>query len=400
MPLSISAEDIWGNDVENNPMIFSEGDSDGIAEPTGRGIFRTDWLANSTAIVPLWLFTENGAPSPIDPRHVLAGVLERYQQANLTPVTAVELEFYLVDPNQPQPTAPTPPDAVKPLQGDAILSMDLVDQFEGFFADLYAACETHGLNPDAAISEGGVGQFEVNLLHNSDAMKSADDAVLFKRFTKGIAQKHGLAASFMAKPYVDGAGSGLHLHFSILDKDGNNVFDNQTDEGSPTLLHAIDGVMNSLPDMGLIFAPHRNSYRRLTPESHAPTGICWGYENRTAAIRVPGGPSAARRIEHRVAGADANPYLVLAAILGAALDGIENGQMPVDPINGDAYGADIPQISDNWRMAIDKFEFGASAKRIFPDQMHSVYSLLKRQELRRFESRMSAFEVSTYLNVV
>ena len=400
MPLSISAEDIWGEDVPENPMIFEDGDLDGFARPTGRGLMPTNWLSNPTALVPLWMWEEDGSPSKIDPRQVLARVVDRYTALGLTPVTALEMEFYLVGQTGAHPSKPISPVTSRRLDGDAIMSLDMVDHFEGFFSDVYASCESHAIRVDAAISEGGAGQFEINLHHCADAMKSADDATFFKRLVKGIARKHGFAASFMAKPYLEQAGSGMHLHFSVLDKDGKNIFDNGSDEGAPTLHHAVNGLMEGMAETTLLLAPHLNSYRRLAPASHAPTGMCWGYENRTAAIRIPGGPPVARRIEHRVAGSDANPYLVLAAVLGAALEGIEAAKMPIDPLEGDAYSADLPPLPEHWAKAIKHFENGQMNARIFAPLMQEVYTLMKKQELNAFSSRMSEFEVATYLEVV
>ncbi|MEE9453808.1 MAG: glutamine synthetase family protein [Paracoccaceae bacterium] len=400
MPLSITTVDIWGTDTQNNPLVFDTGDGDGFARPTGRGILPMDWLAHPTAMVPLWMSLEDGSPSPVDPRQVLARVIDRYRAAGLKCVTAMELEFYITDPAQNRPNAPISPLTQRRLDGDGVLSIDEIDQFEGFFGDVYAACDAHGVAVDAAISENGAGQFEVNLMHCDDPLKIADDATFFKRFVKGIARKHGFAGTFMAKPYQDRAGSGLHVHFSILDKDGNNIFDNGSDEGSPVLGHAVNGLLQGMSESTLVFAPHLNSYRRMAPGTHAPTGICWGYENRTAAIRIPGGPAKARRIEHRVAGADANPYLVMAAVLGAALTGIEVGQNPVNPISGDAYGMNLAQLPSDWGQAINLFENGETNATIYPDLMRKVYVLAKQQELQKFTSRMSDFEIATYLETV
>src|SRR5262249_30020903 len=160
---------------------------------------------------------------------------------------------------------------------------------------------------------------------------------------RGLARKHGFAATFMAKPYGDRSGSGFHVHFSLIDENGVNVFDNGTDEGAPILRNAVAGMLETMAQLALTFAPHENSFRRLVPGAHAPSSIAWGYENRTVAIRIPGGSPKARRIEHRVAGADANPYLVLASILGGALLGIERQLQPAGPITGDAYAIDLPQ---------------------------------------------------------
>ena len=177
----------------------------------------------------------------------------------------------------------------------------------------------------APSAENGGGQFEINLLHVPDPLKAADDALYFKQDMKGIARKYELAASFMAKPFLDRSGNGFHVHFSLLDREGRNVFDNGTADGSEVMRHAVGGVLAMMRSSSLVFAPHRNSYRRLTPNAHVASEVSWGYETRAAAVRIPGGSNAARRVEHRVAGADANPYLVLAAVLGAALEGIETG---------------------------------------------------------------------------
>ncbi len=400
MPVSISCVDIWGTDSPDNPLVFESGDGDGFARPTGRGLLANDWLERPSALLPLWMWQEDGSPSPVDPRQILAAVVARYKEAALTPVCAMELEFHLTDPSGPLPKAPVSPLTGRRLEGDGVLSIDEMDQFEAVFADIYDACEAADIHIDAAIAENGAGQFEVNLMHGDDPLKIADDAAFFKRFVKGIARKHGFAASFMAKPFVDLAGNGLHVHFSVLDGAGNNIFDNGGAEGTPAMRHAVNGLLEAMPECGLIFAPHLNSYRRLAPGAHAPTGVCWGYENRTAAVRIPGGPGKSRRIEHRVAGADANPYLVLAAVLGAALDGMAKAQDPVAPITGDAYALDLDQIPSDWSHAIDLFASGRTTTNIFPELMRDVFTLTKRQELRGFAARMDAFEVATYLEVV
>ena len=180
-----------------------------------------------------------------------------------------------------------------------------------------------------------------------DPLKAADDALYFKRFVKGIARKYELAASFMAKPFLDRAGNGFHVHFSLLDRDGKNVFDNGTADGSEVMRHAVGGILSLMRASSLVFAPHRNSYRRLTPNAHVASEVGWGYETRAAAVRIPGGANAARRIEHRVAGADANPYLVLAAVLGRGARG--------DGEPHRAAGADGDEPGDG---AADRLEVG------------------------------------------
>ena len=230
-----------------------------------------------------------------------------------------------------------------------------------------------------------------------DALKAADDAVLFKRAVRGIARRHGFIASFMAKPYGDRAGSGLHVHFSLLDGEGVNIFDDGTASGSATMLNAVGGLLAGMAESTLVFAPHFNSYRRLRPNSYAPTAVAWGYENRMVAIRIPGGPNKARRIEHRVSGADANPYLVLAAVLGAALAGIEARTAPADPLLPGADMGRLARLPSDWRTAVDAFEAGEIMARTFAPELRGPLVACKRQEAETFATRVSEFEYETYL---
>jgi glutamine synthetase len=401
MPYSISGVDIWGEDIEGNKLVFSTGDADGICHWTGRGILPMDWTAYPTALIPLWLSDENGAPFLGDPRRALARILDRYKALGLTPVAATELEFYLVDPKSTRPRGPVSPVSGRRLDSDAALSIDEIDDFEAFMHDVYEACRMQDIPVDTAIAENGVGQFEINLNHVADALRAADDAVLFKRTVKGIARKHGFIASFMAKPYGKRAGNGFHVHFSLIDADGRNVFDDNTDQGSEIMRHAVAGLLAAMAESTLVFAPHFNSYRRLRPKSYAPTAVAWGYENRMVAIRIPGGPSNARRIEHRVSGADANPYLVLAAILGAALIGIERQLSPGEPMTTDVYDRrDLAKLPPDWASAIASFDHGDLVAEIFPDALRGSFIACKRQELETFALRVNNFEFETYLESV
>jgi len=389
MPYSVPAIDIFGEDVANSPLVFSSGDADCLCLPTNRGAMPELWQSGAAQFVPVVMADEDGTPSAIDPRQILAAVAGKLTARGLTPVMAVEMEFYLVKPN------PTPPQAEAQM-----LAIDHTDEHAAFFEAVYAACKAYGIPADAAISEGGAGQFEINLLHGTDPLEAADNAVFFKRIVKGVAKVHGLSASFMPKPYLNQSGSGLHVHFSLLDEAGNNVFDDSTEAGSETLRHCVHGLLHLMPASTLILAPHLNSYRRLTPNSHAPTGIGWGYENRTSAIRIPGGSPKARRIEHRVAGADANPYLLLAVLLAGVLEGLDAKQEPVAPTAGNAYEADLPQLPADWGAAIAAFEESAALKAHLNPQFCAVFTAMKRQEFNRFAHRMSDFEVVTYLTTV
>ncbi|MDR5655175.1 glutamine synthetase family protein [Ruixingdingia sedimenti] len=400
-PMSVLNLDIWGEDIEESPLVFEMGDADGILRPTERGFMPMPWLEAPTALLPIWMFRENGRPYEGDPRHALRAVVDRFRARGLTPVVAMELEFFLIDDSGKTLQVPPSPRSGKRRKAAETLSIRALDAFDTFFTDLYDACEAMDIPADTAISETGLGQFEINMMHQDDALRAADDAWLFKLLVKGLARRHGFAASFMAKPYPEYSGNGLHTHFSLVDETGRNVFDNGGTEGTALLMNAIAGCLQGIHDSTLLFAPHANSYDRLVPGAHAPTAICWGYENRTVAIRVPSGSPSARRIEHRVAGGDVNPYLMLAAILGAALTGIEDGLTPPPPVTGNAYASpELTQLPETWDAAIDTFEKSPLIARLFPAELIRNYVLTKRQERHYIAELTPEEQVELYLDTV
>lgn len=399
-PLSALNLDIRGEDILGSPLVLETGDRDGVLRPTERGFVPMPWLETPSALLPIWMFHDDGRPFAGDPRHALDRVVRRYREHGLTPVVAVELEFFLIDDSGERPQVPRSPRSGRRRRAGEILSLRALERFDPFFTALYDACEAMDIPADTAISEAGPGQFEINLMHRADALRAADDAWLFKMLLKGMARRHGFAASFMAKPYEDRAGSGMHVHFSVLDEEGRNVFDDGSARGSDSLMHAIAGCLAALPGTALVFFPHDNSYARIVPGAHAPTGICWAHENRTAALRVPGGDPAARRIEQRVAGADVNPYLVIAAVLGAALNGIEDARLPPAPVTGNAYEQDLPRIPSQWADAIDRFESDAEVARIFAPDLIRNYVMTKRQELGYIPDLSPPERIDIYLESV
>lgn len=399
-PLSVMNLDIWGEDIEDSPLVFETGDADGVLMPTERGFLPMPWLTAPTGLLPIWMFMPDGRPFDGDPRQALARVVERYSARGLTPVVATELEFFLIDDSGKTLRVPPSPRSGKRRTGGETLSLRALDAFDIFFSELYDACEQMDIPADTAISEAGPGQFEINLVHQGDALKAADDAWLFKMMVKGIARRHGFAASFMAKPYDEFSGNGMHCHFSVLDAAGKNIFNDGGTKGSAEMRHAVAGCLNALAGSTLIFAPHENSYDRLVPDAHAPTGIAWAYENRTAAIRIPASGPAARRIEHRVAGGDVNPYLMIAAILGAALNGIEDGAEPPPAISGNAYSLDLSQLPTTWDGALAAFETSPEIRRIFPAQMIDMFLRTKRQEIHYMGELSPEEQTEIYLDTV
>ncbi len=399
MPMSVLNVDIWGDDIENSPLVFDTGDRDGILYPTDRGFVPMPWLSTQSALLPAWMYREDGRPFYGDPRHALAAVLQKYEERGWRPMVATELEFYLIDDSGEELQPPPSPRSGKRRLGGEILSLRALDSFDVFFNELYEACEAMDIPAETAISEAGLGQYEINLVHGP-ALKAADDAWLFKLLLRGMARKFGFAASFMAKPYVDYSGNGMHVHFSVLDRDGRNIFDDAGPRGTDALRHAVAGCLEAMSPSALVFAPHGNSYDRLVPGAHAPTGLCWSYENRTAAIRIPAGSTAARRIEHRVAGGDVNPYLLLAVILGAALAGIEDGAEPPEPITGNAYEMDLPQMPRDWESAIAAFETSERMQRILPRGLVRNYLMTKKQERTYYDELSQTERVDLYLDTV
>ena len=399
-PYSVLNMDIWGEDIENSPLVFQAGDPDGMLLPTERGFMPMPWLEAPTGLLPLWMFHPDGRPYEGDPRQALARVVERYKAAGLTPVVATELEFFLIDDSGGQLRVPPSPRSGKRRTGAETLSLRALDAFDRFFTALYDACEAMDIPADTAISEAAPGQFEINLMHQADPLKAADDAWLFKLLVKGLARQYGFAGSFMAKPYDAWSGSGMHMHFSILDLQGNNIFDNGGEEGSDRLRHAVAGCLEAMPGSTLLFAPHENSYDRLVPNAHAPTGIGWAYENRTSAIRIPSSGPKARRIEHRVAGGDVTPYLTVAAVLGAALNGLEDRTEPPPPISGNAYEQGLEQLPGTWGEAIDAFAACPQIRRIFPAHLIENFVMTKRQELHYMAELSDDETVELYLDTV
>ncbi len=399
-PFSVLNLDIWGEDIEESPLVFESGDCDGLLMPTERGFMPMPWLEAPTALLPIWMFHMDGRPYDGDPRQVLARVLDRYTALGLTPVVATELEFFLIDDSGKTLRVPPSPRSGKRRTGGETLSLRALDAFDSYFTKLYEACEEMDIPADTAISEAGPGQFEINMMHSSDALKAADDAWLFKMLVKGLARSHGFAASFMAKPYDLWPGNGMHVHFSILDRDGNNIFNDGSEKGSDALRHAVAGCLAALPGSTLIFAPHENSFDRLVPNAHAPTGIGWAYENRTAALRSPASGPAARRIEHRVAGGDVNPYLMLAAVLGAALVGLEDKMIPDEPLTGNAYAQSLPQLPATWNLAIETFATCPLVQRIFPKELVANYLMTSRLEIHYMAELSDEEQTELFLDTV
>jgi glutamine synthetase len=334
-----------------------------------------------------------------DPRHVLAKVLERYRSLALTAVIAVELEFYLVDLERTACGGLQPP--CLPLSGrresrTQINSMADLAEYSALLTAIAAAGESQQVPTGTALAEYGPGQFEVNLHHVADPLAACDQTIRLKRLVKAIALQHGMEATFMAKPYADMAGSGAHVHVSVLDATGGNVFTSVDPLGSEPLRHAIGGLSRSMADAMLVFAPNANSYRRYRPEAYVPLRPSWGYNNRGVALRIPVSDAANRRVEHRVAGADANPYLLVAAVLAGMLEGLEQRVDPGPPVTGNAYRDAPVELPRQWPDAVAAFERSEFIRDYFGERFARLYATTRRGEFEAFESHITARECEWY----
>jgi glutamine synthetase len=312
---------------------------------------------------------------------------------------AVELEFYLLDQQvdangRPQPARQM--NGVRP-QAPQVYGVSELEQQQAFLDDLYAACEVQGLPVRTAISEYAPGQLELTLEHRFDALQAVDEGVRYKRLVKGVANKHGLQACFMAKPFGDQAGSGLHLHVSLADAQGNNLYASEDPEGTPLLRHSIGGMMDSLLDSLAIFCPNANSFRRFQANSYAPLAKSWGVNNRTVSFRVPGGPAVSRHIEHRICGADANPYLAAAAVLAGIHQGIRQQIDPGPAIHGNGYAQAKEFLPTDWHTALLALEQSGWAKDALGEDFLKVFLAIKRHEYQTFMAEVGEQDWRWYL---
>lgn len=401
-PASIAGVDILGADVAANGLLWETGDADALMVPVPGGIVPAPWLGDDVAQVTCSLHDLDGRPSPLDPRVVLARVLERLAADGFTPVVACELEFYLVEARRGRDGRArlrrSPVTGRSPYGTEAHGLAETEDAADVLRA-LWAAADAQGIPLEGVSAEASPGQLELTLRHRADALRAGDDAVGFKRACKGVARTRGCEATFMAKPFAEIAGSGMHVHMSMAGPDGANVFASEAPEGTPALSHAIGGMAASMADAFAILAPNANSYRRYVARSHAPVAPTWGINNRTVALRIPAGPPASRRVEHRVAGADANPYLVLAVVLAGAHHGLRDAIDPGPPTQGDGYAAAAgdPRLPLDWTAALARLDGSALMRDYLGDAFVDLFVAVKRDELARFAAQVTTLDHDWYL---
>lgn len=404
LPISALVLDVTGQDVPETGLVFDEGDRDMLMWPVPGSLALMPWTDVPSAQYIASVNDLDGTPHYADPRNVLAGIAGRFSaELGMTAVGAVELEFFLMDREAALAGQPMAPKSLatghRPMHYQAYHLQDLED-FAPFFADLYAWCEVQGLPAKTLISEYAPGQMEIVLRHRADVLKACDEAIMLKRVIKAAATKHGLIATFMAKPYAEWTGSGMHVHVSLADAAGDNLFAAEDPLQNELLLHAIGGLKAAMAESMLIFAPNANSYRRFRRNSYAPVSASWGINNRTVSLRVPAGPAKACHIEHRPSGADANPYLVMAAVLAGMHYGIAEKADPGNPVTGNGYEKRAKYIPGNWFDAIDAFWRASILKEYFGKEFIDTYCTVKEVEADRFFAEPTARDFEWYLRTV
>ena len=401
MPISSYVLDVWGDNPKGTGLVMS-GDGDAICRIVESSLAITPWSSRNTAQCIVSMEDGNGDAIYADPRNVLNSILSRFKNLGLRPVIAPEMEFYLIDKQLQKnghPQMPLIPGTNRRYEEVQLLNLSEMDDFEEFFELVEKSAISLGIPAETAIKECAPGQFEINLLHHDDALLMADQAFLMKRLIKNCARKFNLNATFMAKPFSEEAGNGMHAHLSIIDKDGKNIFKvNKNKQPQGVFASAIAGLLKNAPDFLSFYAPHSNSYRRLVHNAdHAPTTLSWGNENRTALVRLPEASNNATRLEFRLPSADSNPYLVFASILASVLNGIENEFNLEKETIGNAHAQHEPELGITWREAVHKTSVSSVVREFFGDRFQQSYQCVKESEIKRFESTITDFEYNSYL---
>jgi glutamine synthetase len=393
LPESIFLQTVTGDYPADTSEAMSPAEIDIVLRADPKTVRVVPWTAEPTAQVIHDCFYSDGRRVTMAPRHVLRHILELYAQRGWEPVIAPELEFYLVEPNTDADYQLKPPvgRSGRSEPGRQSYSIAAVNEFDPLFDDVYAFCEAQDIEIDTLIHEDGPAQMEINLLHG-DPLDLADQAFLFKRTAREAALRHKMYATFMAKPHSKEPGSAMHIHQSVLDKGTKkNIFSRPDGTPSALFFSHIAGLQRYLPAAMCLFAPNVNSYRRITRYQMAPINVQWGYDNRTAGLRVPVSNPDNRRVENRLSGADANPYLAIAASLACGYLGMIEGLQPSEPITGSAHDMpfELPRSLDE---ALTRLRGSEPIVHLLGDPFVAAYTIVKQAEYEVFLQVISSWE--------
>lgn len=392
LPKSVLLNTVNGQQPDNGPFV-GDTDPDMVCLPDAGTVRIVPWAAEPVAVVIHDCHEWDGSSVQLAPRSVLRRVLALYAEKGWQPVVAPEMEFYLVarQQNPHEPLQPPLGRTGKREAGRQSYSVDAVNDFDPFFMELSSFCEQHKLGVETLIHEAGPGQMEINFSHG-EPMDLADRVFLFKRTVRETALRHGIVATFMAKPMEQEPGSAMHIHQSIVDADsGRNVFANADGTDSALFAHYIAGLQTYIPLVMPMFAPYVNSYRRLAPFMSAPINVRWGPDNRTCGIRVPKSGPEARRVENRVPGVDVNPYLAMAATLACGYIGMRDGLTPSAPTLDSAWNVshDLPHHLED---AIASMRACAPMREMLGSAFVDAFCAVKELEYATYNRVISSWE--------
>ena len=396
LPESVLLQTVTGDFVDDDIYydLLDPADIDMVCRPDPSAIYPIPWAIEPTAIVIHDTFDKQGNPIALSPRNVLKKVLQLYTEQGWQPIVAPEMEFYLTqrceDPDLPL-QAPLGRSG-RAESGRQSFSIDAANEFDPLFEDVYDWCEIQGLDLDTLIHEDGPAQMEINFRHG-DALDLADQITVFKRTMREAALKHNVTATFMAKPVADEPGSAMHLHQSVIDiATGKPIFVDEAGQMSELFLHHIGGLQKYIPKLLPMFAPNVNSFRRFLPDTSAPVNVEWGEENRTVGLRVPTASPEAMRVENRLPGADANPYLAIAASLLCGYLGMIEKIAPSAPVQGRAYERRNLRLPITIEDALQHMEDCDTVQRYLGRQFVQGYVAVKRAEHENFKRVISSWE--------
>lgn len=392
LPESIFVQTVTGDFPDDEDVTAPE-NFDVYMIPDPVTIRSVPWYQDVTAQVICDCLYADGSPVDISPRYVLKRVLSLYEERGWKPLVAPELEFFLVAINKDPDYPLVPPIGRSGRQesGRQAYGIDAVNEFDPIFEDVYEFCEKQEIDVDTMSHEAGAAQIEINFNHG-DALELADQVFLFKRTVREAAIRHQVYATFMAKPMQNEPGSAMHIHQSLVDiRSGKNLFGADDGSDTPLFLSFIGGLQKYLPYAMPLLAPNVNSYRRLVQGSDAPINVHWGRDNRTTGFRVPVSPPEARRVENRVAGADANPYLAIAASLACGYLGMIQELEPSDPVKGTAHrlAFSLPRHQAD---ALAKFNACKPLKEVLGERFVAAVSYVKQAEYEAYQRVISSWE--------
>jgi glutamine synthetase len=389
MPEAIFSQTVSGQYIDDPSNVE---DRDMLLVPDPGTLRPVPWASDPAASVFLDCYRRDMTQVPTSPRGVLRRVLAKFEEQGWRPVVAPEVEFYLLSPHSDPMQDAEPPEGRLGWKEGARqpFSIDTMNDFDPFINDVYAYCEDQGIRIDTLSQEAGPAQFEINFLHG-DAVDLADQVFLFKRTVREAAIEHEMRATFLAKPMAEDAGSALHIHQSVVDADGNNVFSTPDGEPSDLFYGFLGGLQRYMPEALLIFAPYVNSFRRFLNPWDSPVNLAWAIDNRTVGLRVPDAPPEARRIENRLAGSDVNPYLVIAATLACGYLGMTENLRPTDPIEGSAYGSEFG-LHRHIYSAIEALRKSIAMRGMLGDDFVRLYCALKDDEYMEFQEIITPWE--------